>query len=74
VFSLTTEAPPAMLNLDNKYSSADKAYIEPARSITADHSDKRRKELLKYGLGENRVNKLKIQSVKRERRRKTRNI
>ena len=38
VSSPTTEAPPAMLNLDNNYSSSDEAYIEPAEAITADHS------------------------------------
>jgi hypothetical protein len=37
VSSPTTEAPPAMLNLDDNYSSSDKAYIEPARSIMADY-------------------------------------
>jgi hypothetical protein len=37
VFSLTTEAPPAMLNPDNNYSSSDQAYIEPAGSIIAGH-------------------------------------
>jgi len=47
VSSLTTEAPPAMLNLDNNYSSSDEAYIEPARSITAGHSAKGRKKTLK---------------------------
>jgi len=47
VSSPTTEAPPAILNLDNNYSSSDKAYIEPARSITADHSAKWRKKTLK---------------------------
>ena len=48
VSSLTTEAPPAMLNLDDNYSSLDEAYIEPAGSITAGHSAKRRKKMLKY--------------------------
>ena len=43
----TTEAPPAMLNLDDNHSSSDKAYIQPAGSITADHSAKRRKKTLK---------------------------
>jgi hypothetical protein len=47
VSSPTTEAPPAMLNLDDNYSSSDEAYIEPARSITADHSVKRCKKTLK---------------------------
>jgi hypothetical protein len=47
VSSPTTEAPPAMLNLDNNYNSSDKAYIEPAGSITADHSAKRHKKTLK---------------------------
>ena len=40
VSSFTTEAPPAMLNLDKDYSPADEAYIEPAGSTTADHSAK----------------------------------
>jgi len=47
VSSPTTEAPPAMLNLDDNYSSSDKAYIEPARSITADYSAKQHKKVLK---------------------------
>jgi len=47
VSSPTTEAPPAMLNLDDNYSSSDEAYIEPAPSITADHSAKWRKKTLK---------------------------
>ena len=46
VSSLTTEAPPAMLNLDNNYSSSDKVYIEPAGSITAGHSATRCKKPL----------------------------
>jgi hypothetical protein len=46
VSSPTTEVPPAMLNLDNNYSSSDKAYIEPVRSITTDHSAKRCKKTL----------------------------
>ena len=46
VSSLTTEAPPAMLNLDDNYSSSDEAYIEPARSITAGHSAKWHKKTL----------------------------
>jgi len=33
-----------MLNLDDNYSSSDEAYIEPAGSITAGHSAKRRKK------------------------------
>jgi len=44
VFSLTTEAPPAMLNLDDDYSSSDEAYIEPAEVISAGHSAKQRKK------------------------------
>jgi len=47
VSSLTTEAPPAILNLDNDYSSSDEAYIEPAWSITAGHLAKRHKKTLK---------------------------
>jgi hypothetical protein len=47
VSSPTTEAPPAMLNLDDNYSSSDEAYIEPAGSITADHSAQRHKKILK---------------------------
>ena len=47
VSSSTTEAPPAMLNLDDNYSFSDEAYIESAWSITADHSAKRRKKTLK---------------------------
>jgi len=47
VSSPTTEAPPAMLNIDDNYSSSDKAYIERAGSITADHSAKRCKKTLK---------------------------
>jgi hypothetical protein len=35
-----------MLNLDDNYSSSDEAYIEPAGSITAGHSAKRRKKTL----------------------------
>jgi len=31
VSSTTTKAPPAMLNLDDNYTSSDEAYIEPAR-------------------------------------------
>jgi len=44
VSSLTTEAPPTMLNLDDNYSSSDEAYIELAGLITAGHSAKRRKK------------------------------
>jgi len=44
VSSPSIEAPPAMLNLDNDYSSSDEAYIEPAKSITADHSAKQPKK------------------------------
>jgi hypothetical protein len=44
---LTTEAPPAMFNLNDNYSSSDEAYIEPGRLITAGHSAKRRKKMLK---------------------------
>ena len=47
VSSPTTEAPPEMLNLDDNYSSSDDAYIEPAGSITADHSANRRNKTLK---------------------------
>jgi len=47
VSSLTTEAPSAMLDLDNNYSSSDEAYVEPAGSITAGHLAKRRKKTLK---------------------------
>jgi hypothetical protein len=47
VSSPTTEAPPAVLNLDDNYSSSDEAYIEPAGSITAEHSAKRHKKTLK---------------------------
>jgi hypothetical protein len=47
VSSPTTEAPPAMLNLDDNYSSLDEAYIEPAGLIMADHSAKRRKKTQK---------------------------
>ena len=47
VSSLTTEAPPAMLNLDDNYSSSDEAYIEPAGLITAGHLAKWRKNTLK---------------------------
>jgi len=47
VSSPTTEAPPAMLNLDDNYSSSDEAYIEPAGSITPDHSAKWHKKTLK---------------------------
>ena len=36
-----------MLNIDDNYSSSDEAYIEPAGSITADHSVKRHKKTLK---------------------------
>jgi hypothetical protein len=46
VSSLTTKAPPAMLNLDDKYSSSDEAYIEPARTIIAGHSAKWRKKIV----------------------------
>jgi len=46
VSSPTTEAPPAMLNLDDNYCSSDEAYNEPASSITADHSAKQCKYLL----------------------------
>jgi len=35
-----------MLNLDNNYSSIGEAYIEPARSITTDHSAKQYKKVL----------------------------
>ena len=45
VSSPTTKAPPAMLNLDDNYSSLDKVYIEPAGSITADHSAERHKKM-----------------------------
>ena len=44
VSSHTTEAPPAMLNLDNNCSSSDEAYTEAARTITAGHSSKRSKK------------------------------
>jgi len=47
VSSLTTEAPPAMLILDDNYSSLDEAYIEPAGLITAGHLAKWRKKTLK---------------------------
>jgi len=47
VSSPTTEAPPAILNLDDNYSSSDEAYIEPAGSIIADHSAKWCKKTLK---------------------------
>ena len=47
VSSLTTEAPPGMLKLDDNYSSSDEAYIEPAGSITAGHSAMRHKKTLK---------------------------
>jgi len=47
VSSLTTEAPPAMLNHDDNYSSSDEAYIEPAGLITACHSAKQRKKTIK---------------------------
>jgi len=47
VSSPTTEAPPAMLNIDDNYSSSDEAYIEPAGPITTDHSAKLRKKTLK---------------------------
>jgi hypothetical protein len=36
----TTEALPAMLHLDDNYSSSDEVYLEPAGSITTDHSAK----------------------------------
>jgi len=45
--SRTTEAPPAMFNLVDNYSALDKAYIEPARQITTDHSAKLPKKTLK---------------------------
>ena len=45
--SPTTEAPPAMLNLDDNYSSLDKEYIGPAVLIPADQSAKWRKNTLK---------------------------
>jgi len=47
VSALTTEAPPAMLNLDDNYSSLDEAYIARSESITAGHSVKLRKKTLK---------------------------
>jgi len=47
VFSSSTEAPPALLNLDDYYSSSGKVYIESARSITADHSAQWHKKILK---------------------------
>jgi len=50
VSALTTEAPPAMLNLDDNYSSSEEAYIEPAGSITAGHSAKPRKKMVLYDL------------------------
>ena len=50
VSSLTTEAPHAMLNLDDIYSTSDEAYSEPAGSITAGHSAKRCKKTLKKPL------------------------
>jgi len=46
VSSLTTESPPAMLNLQDNYSSSDEAYIKPAGSITAGHSARRHKKTL----------------------------
>jgi len=39
--SPTTEAPAAMFNLDDIYSFSDKAYIEPAVLLIADHSANR---------------------------------
>jgi len=47
VSSLTTEAPPAIINLDDNYSSLYKAYIEAAWSITAGHLARRCKKTLK---------------------------
>jgi hypothetical protein len=44
MFSRTTEAQPAMLNLDDNDSYSDEVYIEPGSSFTADHSVKRRKK------------------------------
>jgi hypothetical protein len=40
VSSPTTKIPLAILNLDNNYSSSNEVYIEPAKSITTDHSAK----------------------------------
>ena len=45
--SPTAEASPTMLNIDDKYSSSDKAYIKQAGSITADHLAKQHKKTLK---------------------------
>jgi len=47
VSSPTNEAPLAILNLDDNYSSSEKAYIEAAGLITADHSARRHKKTLK---------------------------
>jgi len=47
VSSLTTGAPPAMLNHDDNYNFSGEAYIEHAVSITAGHSAKRGKNTLK---------------------------
>jgi hypothetical protein len=46
VSSPIAEAPPAMLNFDDNYSSLDNPYIEPARSITTYYSAKRHKKML----------------------------
>jgi hypothetical protein len=46
VTSPTTVAPSAMLNLDDNYSSSNETYIEPAESITTDHSAKQLKKTL----------------------------
>jgi len=42
----TTEAPSAMLNLDDTYSSSEEAYVEPAGPITANDSTEWRKKML----------------------------
>jgi len=47
VSSLTTEAPPALLNLNDNYSFPDAAYIDPAGSSSADYSAKQCKKTLK---------------------------
>jgi len=45
--SPTTEASPTMVNHNDNYCSLNEAYIEPARSITTDHSAKQHKKTLK---------------------------
>jgi len=50
VSSPTTEAPPAILNLEDNYSSSGKVYFVPFGPIITNHSAKLRKKMLKKSI------------------------